>query len=144
MFRFYFIFIFIITIIIFLCFFWISVNEFYKWNRFLNFFVFACFCSYGSFFGPSQPVIAQRVIQESKSLLENPHLASRVSKSHHGVSTVSLSFLIFYSLYASNLIFVMFVYWGVCLTFDGTTSWALIQVICCVHLTSYVILTYLG
>ncbi|XP_050229307.1 uncharacterized protein LOC126678452 [Mercurialis annua] len=30
---------------------------------------------FGSFFGPSQPVIAQRVIQESKSLLENPHLA---------------------------------------------------------------------
>ncbi|XP_030975570.1 protein SPT2 homolog [Quercus lobata] len=43
--------------------------------------------NYGSFFGPSQPVIAQRVIQESKSLLENPHLASRFSKSHHGVST---------------------------------------------------------
>lgn len=30
--------------------------------------------NYGSFFGPSQPVIAQRVIQESKSLLENRHL----------------------------------------------------------------------
>lgn len=36
--------------------------------------------NFGSFFGPSQPVIAQRVIQESKSLLENPHLAERVSK----------------------------------------------------------------
>ncbi|XP_071686489.1 uncharacterized protein [Rutidosis leptorrhynchoides] len=36
--------------------------------------------NFGSFFGPSQPVIAQRVIQESKSLLENPHLAARVSK----------------------------------------------------------------
>ncbi|XP_024988057.1 uncharacterized protein LOC112522937 isoform X2 [Cynara cardunculus var. scolymus] len=35
---------------------------------------------FGSFFGPSKPVIAQRVIQESKSLLENPHLAARVSK----------------------------------------------------------------
>ncbi|XP_043702587.1 protein spt2 isoform X2 [Telopea speciosissima] len=35
--------------------------------------------NYGSFFGPSQPVIAQRVIQESKSLLENQHLASRIS-----------------------------------------------------------------
>ncbi|KAJ4981947.1 hypothetical protein NE237_032784 [Protea cynaroides] len=35
--------------------------------------------NYGSFFGPSQPVIAQRVIQESKSLLENQHLASKVS-----------------------------------------------------------------
>ncbi|KAK9063818.1 hypothetical protein SSX86_017690 [Deinandra increscens subsp. villosa] len=37
--------------------------------------------NFGSFFGPSQPVIAQRVIQESKSLLENPHLAERFSKS---------------------------------------------------------------
>ncbi|KVH88764.1 Chromatin SPT2 [Cynara cardunculus var. scolymus] len=36
--------------------------------------------NFGSFFGPSQPVIAQRVIQESKSLLENPHLAARVPK----------------------------------------------------------------
>lgn len=39
------------------------------------------FCSYGSFFGPSQPVIAQRVIQESKSILETQHLHSRVSNS---------------------------------------------------------------
>ncbi|KAK6923213.1 Chromatin SPT2 [Dillenia turbinata] len=39
--------------------------------------------NYGSFFGPSQPVIAQRVIQESKSLLEIQHLQSRVSKSGH-------------------------------------------------------------
>ncbi|KAI3883616.1 hypothetical protein MKX03_016298 [Papaver bracteatum] len=39
--------------------------------------------NYGSFFGPSQPVIAQRVIQESKSLLENPHLAARVLNPHH-------------------------------------------------------------
>ncbi|XP_027347046.1 protein SPT2 homolog [Abrus precatorius] len=38
--------------------------------------------NYGSFFGPSQPVIAQRVIQESKSMLENKHLASRVSNPH--------------------------------------------------------------
>ncbi|KAL3525548.1 hypothetical protein ACH5RR_013920 [Cinchona calisaya] len=38
--------------------------------------------SYGSFFGPSQPVIAQRVIQESKSLLENHNLAARVIKSN--------------------------------------------------------------
>ncbi|KAK8472203.1 hypothetical protein PHAVU_002G139100 [Phaseolus vulgaris] len=37
--------------------------------------------NYGSFFGPSQPVIAQRVIQESKSLLENQHLSSRLSNS---------------------------------------------------------------
>lgn len=40
--------------------------------------------NYGSFFGPSQPVIAQRVIQESKSLLENPHLAAKVSTSNNG------------------------------------------------------------
>ncbi|KAI3778749.1 hypothetical protein L2E82_08132 [Cichorium intybus] len=37
--------------------------------------------NFGSFFGPSRPVIAQRVIQESKSLLENPHLAEKASKS---------------------------------------------------------------
>ncbi|PWA74045.1 chromatin SPT2 [Artemisia annua] len=36
--------------------------------------------NFGSFFGPSKPVIAQRVIEESKSLLENPHLAERVLK----------------------------------------------------------------
>ncbi|XP_057807606.1 uncharacterized protein LOC131022188 isoform X2 [Salvia miltiorrhiza] len=39
--------------------------------------------NYGSFFGPSQPVIAQRVIQESKSLLENPELAARFCKTSH-------------------------------------------------------------
>lgn len=43
--------------------------------------------NYGSFFGPSQPVIAQRVIQESKSLLENPHLAARVLNPHHRVQS---------------------------------------------------------
>ncbi|KAL6955515.1 hypothetical protein U1Q18_049067 [Sarracenia purpurea var. burkii] len=42
--------------------------------------------NYGSFFGPSQPVIAQRVIQESKSLLENQHLTEKVPKSHHDKS----------------------------------------------------------
>ncbi|XP_049381722.1 uncharacterized protein LOC125846362 isoform X2 [Solanum stenotomum] len=39
--------------------------------------------NYGSFFGPSLPVIAQRVIQESKSLLENPNLVAKVMKSNH-------------------------------------------------------------
>ncbi|KAI3439181.1 uncharacterized protein J3R85_005143 [Psidium guajava] len=39
--------------------------------------------NYGSFFGPSKPVIAQRVIQESKSLLENQHLATRVLQSQY-------------------------------------------------------------
>ncbi|XP_009630124.1 uncharacterized protein LOC107829979 isoform X2 [Nicotiana tabacum] len=43
--------------------------------------------NYGSFFGPSQPVIAQRVIQESKSLLENPNLAAKVLKSNHALKT---------------------------------------------------------
>ncbi|XP_065873600.1 uncharacterized protein [Euphorbia lathyris] len=38
--------------------------------------------NYGSFFGPSQPVIAQRVIQESKSLLENPHLIFKTPTPH--------------------------------------------------------------
>ncbi|KAL3637735.1 hypothetical protein CASFOL_018183 [Castilleja foliolosa] len=33
---------------------------------------------YGSFFGPSQPIIAARVIQESKSLSENPDMAARI------------------------------------------------------------------
>ncbi|XP_027770808.1 uncharacterized protein LOC107008661 isoform X6 [Solanum pennellii] len=43
--------------------------------------------NYGSFFGPSQPVIAQRVIQESKSLLENPNLVAKVMKSNHTLKT---------------------------------------------------------
>ncbi|KAJ4833325.1 hypothetical protein Tsubulata_000540, partial [Turnera subulata] len=41
--------------------------------------------NYGSFFGPSQPVISHRVIQESKSLLENKHLALSMLNSRHGV-----------------------------------------------------------
>lgn len=49
-------------------------------------------CSYGSFFGPSQPVIAQRVIQESKSLLENQHLASWFSNPQHIVSLQNFCF----------------------------------------------------
>ncbi|KAG6416136.1 hypothetical protein SASPL_123560 [Salvia splendens] len=44
--------------------------------------------NYGSFFGPSQPVIAQRVIQESKSLLENPDLAARMCKTSQKVVVV--------------------------------------------------------
>ncbi|XP_010526691.1 PREDICTED: protein spt2-like [Tarenaya hassleriana] len=35
---------------------------------------------FGSFFGPSRPLISSRVIQESKSLLENEQLASRLLK----------------------------------------------------------------
>lgn len=45
--------------------------------------------NYGSFFGPSQPVIAQRVIEESKSLLENPNVAARVMKSNQTVNKSS-------------------------------------------------------
>ncbi|XP_038721087.1 histone H3.v1-like [Tripterygium wilfordii] len=47
--------------------------------------------NYGSFFGPSQPVIAQRVIQESKSFLENPNLALRFSSSQQGNKKTSVS-----------------------------------------------------
>ncbi|XP_057791550.1 protein spt2-like [Salvia miltiorrhiza] len=47
--------------------------------------------NYGSFFGPSQPVIAQRVIQESKSLLENPELAARFCKTSHKEKKSSVS-----------------------------------------------------
>ncbi|XP_031385470.1 protein SPT2 homolog isoform X1 [Punica granatum] len=47
--------------------------------------------NYGSFFGPSKPVIAQRVIQESKSLLENQHLAARLLKSHQNGNKSSSS-----------------------------------------------------
>ncbi|GJR68400.1 hypothetical protein Tco_0014465, partial [Tanacetum coccineum] len=36
--------------------------------------------NFGSFFGPSEPVIAQRVIEVSKSLVENPHLVEKVLK----------------------------------------------------------------
>ncbi|KAL3372863.1 hypothetical protein AABB24_005076 [Solanum stoloniferum] len=45
--------------------------------------------NFGSFFGPSQPVISNRVIQESKSLLENPNLAAKVMKSNHSQSNKS-------------------------------------------------------
>ncbi|KAI3880287.1 hypothetical protein MKW92_003274 [Papaver armeniacum] len=43
--------------------------------------------NYGSFFGPSQPAIARRVIEESKSLLENMHLAARDSKPRHSLQS---------------------------------------------------------
>ncbi|KAI3943891.1 hypothetical protein MKW98_008932 [Papaver atlanticum] len=43
--------------------------------------------NYGSFFGPSQPAIVRRVIEESKSLLENMHLAARVLKPHHSLQS---------------------------------------------------------
>lgn len=46
--------------------------------------------NYGSFFGPSKPVIADRVIQESKSLLETRHLAPKVSNSQNDVKRVSM------------------------------------------------------
>ncbi|CAI9763613.1 unnamed protein product [Fraxinus pennsylvanica] len=46
--------------------------------------------NYGLFFGSSQSVIASGVIQESKSLLEPPILAARVSKSNHSISVRSV------------------------------------------------------
>lgn len=49
------------------------------------------YSNFGSFFGPSKPVIAQRVIQESKSLLENQHLAAKVSRPHHDKNRSSTS-----------------------------------------------------
>lgn len=47
--------------------------------------------NFGSFFGPSQPVISHRVIQESKSLLENPNLAAKVMKSSNSQSNKSVA-----------------------------------------------------
>ncbi|KAK9151882.1 hypothetical protein Syun_010191 [Stephania yunnanensis] len=46
--------------------------------------------NFGSFFGPSQPAIAQRVIQERKSLQETQHLVSRTLHTQNG-SEKSLS-----------------------------------------------------
>ncbi|CAH9079337.1 unnamed protein product [Cuscuta epithymum] len=36
--------------------------------------------NFGSFFGPSQPVIAQRVIEESKAISKNPNLEAKVMR----------------------------------------------------------------
>ena len=38
-------------------------------------------CRFGSFFGPSQPVIAPRVIEESRLIRENKHIVAKVSSS---------------------------------------------------------------
>lgn len=46
---------------------------------------------FGSFFGPSKPVIADRVIQESKSLLETKHLAAKASTSQNDPKKAPLS-----------------------------------------------------
>ncbi|XP_021758544.1 histone H3.v1-like [Chenopodium quinoa] len=45
--------------------------------------------NFGSFFGPSKPVIADRVIQERKSLLETRHLTPKVSTSQNDAKKVS-------------------------------------------------------
>ncbi|XP_031263896.1 protein SPT2 homolog [Pistacia vera] len=47
--------------------------------------------NFGSFFGPSQPAISQRVLQESKSILETQHLASRLSNSYRNNGKTSAS-----------------------------------------------------
>lgn len=49
-------------------------------------------CSYGSFFGPSQPVIARRVLEESKSILETQHIHARTPNSNTGVCNANLYF----------------------------------------------------
>ncbi|KAH9605122.1 hypothetical protein KSS87_000453 [Heliosperma pusillum] len=46
--------------------------------------------NFGSFFGPSQPVIADRVVQESKALLETRHLASKASTSQNNGKKVNM------------------------------------------------------
>ncbi|KAJ8432142.1 hypothetical protein Cgig2_014303 [Carnegiea gigantea] len=46
---------------------------------------------FGSFFGPSKPVIADRVIQESRSLLETQHLAAKASTSQSDLKKAPLS-----------------------------------------------------
>ncbi|XP_077234016.1 SPT2 chromatin protein isoform X2 [Tasmannia lanceolata] len=38
--------------------------------------------NYGSFFGPSQPVIARRVLEERRSILETQHITAKVPHSH--------------------------------------------------------------
>jgi len=64
------------------------------------------FCSYGSFFGPSQPVISQRVIQESKSILENQHLALRVPNAQHTVCIINFCFFqIMWEMHAADYLF---------------------------------------
>ncbi|KAL9245920.1 hypothetical protein vseg_019516 [Gypsophila vaccaria] len=45
--------------------------------------------NFGSFFGPSQPVIADRVVQESKALLETRHLAPKASTSQNNGKKVN-------------------------------------------------------
>ncbi|KAJ0040181.1 hypothetical protein Pint_27794 [Pistacia integerrima] len=47
--------------------------------------------NFGSFFGPSQPAISQRVLQESKSILETQHLVSRLSNSYRNNGKTSAS-----------------------------------------------------
>eukprot|EP00268_Persea_americana_P031800 TRINITY_DN3108_c0_g2_i9.p1 TRINITY_DN3108_c0_g2~~TRINITY_DN3108_c0_g2_i9.p1 ORF type:complete len:487 (+),score=136.46 TRINITY_DN3108_c0_g2_i9:164-1624(+) len=47
--------------------------------------------NYGSFFGPSQPVIARRVLEESKSILETQHIHARTPNSNTGSKKGTLS-----------------------------------------------------
>lgn len=85
-----------------------------------------CCCSYGSFFGPSQPVIAQRVIQESKSLLENRHLVPKPSNTHQTVCIQHLFFsafllILFYQSIVISSIFIS--------SFDYFILWKFLNVI---------------
>lgn len=71
------------------------------------------FCSFGSFFGPSRPVISSRVIQESKSLLENELRTARTSTSSQTVCVSILfclnllSFVVFWLM--ENVFFFVYV-----------------------------------
>lgn len=47
--------------------------------------------NYGSFFGPSQPVIARRVLEESRSMLETQHIRAKRVNSNSGIQTVPTS-----------------------------------------------------
>lgn len=50
------------------------------------------FHRFGSFFGPSQPVIASRVIEESRSIRETKHVLTNMSSSV-AVSIVAIGFM---------------------------------------------------
>ncbi|XP_019189388.1 PREDICTED: protein SPT2 homolog [Ipomoea nil] len=49
--------------------------------------------NFGSFFGPSQPIISQRVIQEMKSLLENPDLAAKIMRKNNIIASCKVHML---------------------------------------------------
>lgn len=74
----------------------------------IKFIIILSSCSFGSFFGPSKPIISQRVIQESKSLLENQNLVSKMLSFNQSVSITCLSF--YFDFYAESLLDTLFVF----------------------------------